>query len=252
MSEAIIPAASLANVGGAAYLEVSDLRTPDERYPSLHVKETEVSDAVLATMILDASALLDRLTGDHFLPTTGSIVVDGPKVDGFGRSRRILFLPRRVRAVSDVSILATDGTTTSALDVTAYRVHSSLISPSTTDTPVMFADHAYDGIELLYGPSTDSLTLPGTWASWGALPSYPRAVVVTGQFDWAAAPEPIKQATAWLVLDWCRQRQAPARTQSYSSGRASFEINREGLTGIDQVDRVIAMYKRAAMALSGV
>lgn len=233
-----------------SYLVVDDLRTPGERYQKLSVSNNEAGDDVLGQMIVDASELLDRLTGDHFLPTSGTIIVDGPTVDGFNRRGRLLMLPRRVRSVTSVSSVASDGTTLEAYDADAYRVHSSLTDPATTDTPTYFGAKGYDGVEFLSPRSSDSVTFPSGYYFGGAFPSYSRAVAIAGTFDWAATPEPIKQATAWLVMNWTRSRQTPPRTQSMNSGRVQFQINQDATeTGIEEVDRVVRQYRRASSGL---
>lgn len=248
MSEGIVVGVTPASPAGDMYVTVNEMRSGTERYPSLVATEA-VTDDVLTEFITDASNLLDEATGDHFLPTTGTIVVDGPVLDGFGRRGRLVLLPRRVRSVSAVSSIDPDGTTLEAYDADSYRVHSSLIDPATSDTPTFFGSKGFDGIEFLYPRHTDSVTFPGDVWYGGSFPAYSRAVAVTGTFDWATTPEDVRHATALIVMEWVQARRAPGRTTSMNTGRASLELNAEGFTGIPEVDRVIKRRKRPSLGL---
>lgn len=236
------------------YLSPDDLREPSPRYPGVSVP-AGVSDVTLYGFITDASSLLDRLTGDHFLPTSGVMLVDGPPTDGFGRTRKILLVPRRLRTVTEVATVGTDGTTADVVDPSNYRIHSSLTDPATTDTPVFLGAKGYDGIEFLFGPSRPGVTYPtDTWTLYygGSFPSHARAVKVTGTFDWLNTPEPMKKATALLVKDWANTPNIPAKTARYNTGRAQVEMTLEGTTGIPEVDRIVTNYTRAPSVLTSV
>lgn len=217
------------------YLLPADFRedTLNEACYQRELNEGEAPDAALTAAIARQTARFDSWTQDHFEPTTGAV-----DVDGHGGLR--LYLPARYSAVTSVKTRDAFGTLSSAVDVSAYRLHSSLNAAGTDRrTP----NAILDWLELVPG----SVGLPlGGWY-W---PTDSKAVEVTGTYGWAAPPGDVKMAVAWLVWDHFKTIRPNLRTaEQLSTGGAITRFvtpdPANGIfSGIGMVDEIVARYSR--------
>lgn len=235
------------------YLAPADLRTATAKWPGLVLSTTEMGDTRLTTLISEMSALFDRMAGDHYESTASTTYIfDGPPANAFGGGGTFLEFPKRVRVVTSVSIISTDGATSYVMPAANYRVHSSFREPATADAGPYYAGSGYDGLELL-GEGDAALTGFAKFQGYILWPSWPRAISVTGDWDWAAVPDLVGQAVAWLCVDSAKATGGSMlRATSYSSGRATFtesKSDEESSTGLPVVDRALAVYGRKASSI---
>ena len=161
-----------------SYCTVEDVR-------DLGVDSSEATDEQLEDAILAAERTIDRVTEDHFLPQAGITLSFA------GQETRMLYLPRRVRALTSVTVRGL------LVDASFYTIHRSLNAAGT-----WFADYPdVDAIER-YGATWPLLQYQGS-----------PAVVVVGDFSWAETPRQIRDACAVLAY-----RRFKARTSSGSGG----------------------------------
>jgi len=192
-------------------------------YPYVRVPSSgigAVTDARLTSMIVAASNIIDTFTNDHFEASAAATI----RVHGTAELK--LMLPKRVRAITSVSVVDYAGTVT-AFDSTYWRIHTSFKSVSGTN--IIQSPTGTDALEL-----KKFLTV-GDWiGNWPAPPSY---IEIVGDFDWLATPEIVKWAAATLVWSWCRS-DFPPGTEEVDSGSVSLRRGRTPgwSTGLREVD----------------
>lgn len=201
-----------------AYLGTADLRG-GALYPHIAVPTT-VTDARLSAMIGAAGRAVDTYCKDHFAPTEGGTITLVP-----WESSYVLPVPRRVRGVASVTVVAPDDTTT-VIPAASYRVHSSFdVAP--------YVDVAADADRLVVVERLDAGNAVGAW------PVDPWTVRVVGNFDWADTPEEVKYATALIVKAWTSD-DLPPNVESADSATLRFVRPRgDDTTGVIEADRVL-------------
>lgn len=216
-----------------AYITYSDLRSATALYPYLTVPSSgngSVADARLTSMIAAATQAIDTYCRDHFEATASTTL----RLQGQGSY--YLDLPKRVRAVTTVSVVDYAGTSTS-FSSSYWRIHTSLDSISGSN----IIQSGQDQLELV-----QDLTVGNASGRW---PYPPYKIEVTGDWDWATVPEAVKYAACVLVWSWC-QSTLPPNVESIDLGAAT--IRRPPLdiesTGVFEADRALQPYRRLAFA----
>ena len=183
-----------------AYIIAADFRLATLADWCIGLDETtaDVSDANLTTLIATASALFDKYTGDHFEPEAGlTLVVDG-------EASPHLWMPKRIRAVTSVS-------------VTYYGGSTPVVVPSTSYTFEAFTGD----FSMLEHESRISLW-PGLYIGWpGGWPKGRSNITVVGDFSWPSTPGEVKRAVAlacWerVTIDGSSAIASPATAGCFS------------------------------------
>lgn len=157
-----------------AYLTPSDFRPTSVTWPCLGItfEIGEVSDANLTGLIAEMSHRFDRYTGDHYEAETAATVT----VDGEDNTR--LWMPKRIRAVTSISV--------------TYPGGSPSVVSSTTYTFEVFAD---DFAQIDHESYIDGSS---------AWPAGVANIAVVGNFSWATTVSEVKRAVA--LACWERVR----------------------------------------------
>lgn len=197
-----------------------------------------ISDAIQAQ-----SAAFDLYTDDHFEPEPGGSPEGTTTLNVAGSGGPNLYVPKRIRSITDVSLRDVNGDLTSQ-DATTYRVTQSLVNGERQEADL-------DMISIISGKALtgtgwwDDWSYPGWWVNW---PLDIESVQITGTFSWATTPEQVKRAVALMVYDSIKPSAPGIRTASrYISGSTSFELppaSSDSPTGLHEVDRIIGQYTR--------
>jgi hypothetical protein len=153
------------------------------------------SDAEVTDAIIEASARVERYTGELFTPTalTLELTVDG---DGIARPRK------RIQSVTAVTWVGAPA----PIAVTGYRVSSSLSGGR--DEIALYGDLSWADVTVLGAEPWN-----GGWANLSRTRE-PRVTVV-GSFGWDAPPHDVVQATAVIAA---RIRSEDVLTDTASGG----------------------------------
>jgi hypothetical protein len=197
-----------------------------------------ISDAIQAQ-----SAAFDLYCEDHFEPEPGGSPEGTAVINVAGSGGPNLYVPKRIRSITDVSLRDVNGTLTSQ-DASVYRVTQSLVDGNRQEADL-------DMISVVSGKFLsgtgwwDDWTYPGIWTNW---PLDIDSVQITGTFSWPVVPEQVKRAVALMVYDSIKPSAPGIRTASrYISGSTSFEMppsTPDAPTGLNEVDRIIGQYTR--------
>lgn len=216
-----------------AYITAADFRSASlaEYCAGLPLSDQEANSTILAAGIASLQTRLNQYANDVFEPESLTL-----ELDAEGTTR--LLLPKRCTAATTVKVRAEDGTLSSAVTSTLYRLHSSLDSTGAKRVG------EFDWIEIVpSGGGLPSLPAnaynPYTWP-WG-----PQTVQVVGTFGWTTCPADIKRALALMVY----HRFKPIRNDLRFATRVT--TNNESVdyaisepTGIPEADLLIREYHR--------
>lgn len=156
-----------------AYLAITDFRAATATTSCLGItmETTDISDANLTALIAEMSHRFDRYTGDHFEAETGATATAD------GTSELNLFFPKRLRAVTSVTVTWPGGATT--------------VVPTSYYAFEPFTDDFFQ----IPHPSTIDLK-PGLNIYPGGWPAGSNNVSVVGDFSWLTCPTEVKRAVA--------------------------------------------------------
>jgi hypothetical protein len=210
-----------------AYLAASAFRAGSLQWytAGLALTEVEAPTADITSAIASYSQQFDRWCDDHFEAEAAlAVVVDVREVS------RHLYLPKRVRSVTQVETI--DGAGVATVEtLSKVRVHSSLNTAGTEQVGKL------DWLEILSGESL----------STGAWPVGTGTVRVTGNWSYATCPDNVKLAIAMLVYDRFRAKgDSLYRVQRWTAEGASFDRSLTEPTGLPEVDTIIEQMRRAA------
>ena len=215
-------------------------------YPN-HVSVTGTTDAGPFTVTFDDGTLAASNVAEMTGTGTGCTVTVATTTAGaagslairmFGTGDRMLYLPRRVRAVTAVSVTDESGNAT-ALDSDDYGVMSSF--DDVTGSNIVSHPLGHDALYLKVPISSN---VSGT-----AWPVEPWTVTVTGTWGWQVTPEEVKQACARLV--WKMATNAlPMGASSVTMGGTRYERVQATLdsTGDPEVDQILQHRRRVQYA----
>lgn len=212
-----------------AYVAAADFREGSKKWYTAQATLTQeqAPDADLTAAIASISAQFDGWCDDHFEATAATEFT----LDVREHSRR-LYLPKRVRSVTQVETIDEDGVATVEA-ATAYRVHSSLNAAGSEETGKL------DWLEIIPGErlSTDT----GGW------PIGTGTVQVTGNWDYLVTPDRVKRAIALLVWNHFAPRgDSLHRAQRWQTEQASYDASLTTPTGLPEVDAIIEDLRRSA------
>lgn len=188
----------------------------------------EADDATVELGISSAEDLVDRVTSDRFAKEDARTFLLS------GKGGRLLFLPRRARTITEVTVFG------SLLSVNNYVVHRSLNAAGDD-----FAeDGDFDAIELA---ATSDPWPAGVWQ--GKPP-----VSVKGDFSWAAVPRRITDATARLAQRSLKKSSVPPdvirwTTETATFDRGATDVIARSLTGYLDIDSLLARYVRSPVLI---
>lgn len=214
-----------------AYIVLADFRSASLKWftRNLALSMTEASDAQLTEAITWASDLIDRECDDHFEPYGANDADTTIEVDGRGLS--MVRLPVRARSITQVQTRDVNGNLTVETAGT-YKLDSSL------DSAGIKAEAVADYLSV-----APEKSLSGGVKVW---PAGDNRIRITGKFGWATPPGDIKHAVALLVFDRLKPQSVDQlrRVRSHSTADAQFDMAMTEPTGIPEVDRVIATFRR--------
>ncbi|WP_407553077.1 hypothetical protein QOM21_23890 [Streptomyces sp. Pv4-95] len=214
---------------------------------------TTGTDAELAAWITAAMERITAYTRQQFEPL--AMVVVGDVAPG-----GLVLLPRRVRSVSSVAPVVTDGADDApSLPSSAYRVTSSDVLGQVD--AVHLAWRGYD--DLIVGAESWNGGWAGLLDGWGS-----EQVRVSGEFGYAEVPPLVAQATALLAAHVQAQaapsdadaEQDPSLTVDDEGNNVAIEdtddapsspVSASASTGSTQVDALLAPYLNAGVNLLG-
>lgn len=210
-----------------AYIAAAAFREGSKQWYTAQATLTEeqASTADITAAIASFSAQFDSWTNDHFEATASTEFAIDVRDPG-----RNLYLPRRVRSVTQVETIDVDGVAT-VEPATSYRIHSSLNAAGSE------AKGDLDWVELLPGEilNTDS----GGWP-WGT-----GTVQVTGDWDYLVTPDRVKRAVALLVWNHFAPRgDSLHRAQRWQTEQASYDASQTTPSGLPEVDAIIEDIRR--------
>ena len=186
------------------------------------------SDADYQAAIDWASVLIDKITGDQFVKSSLTI-----RVSGSGTRRQPLYPITLLRCLSVSSVR--DIPTDTVVEVEYYIEDSRYLT-------------MIEPITIRAGASTQ------VW------PKGIRSLEVIGEFGWEETPKPIQEATMLLAL---RKLKVPTgssitgevtgeRIGDYSYTKKSGMTEKQGPTGIAEVDAILKLYQNKFIALMAV
>lgn len=212
-----------------AYVVAADFREGSKKWYTAQATLTDEQAPTpdLTAAIAALSAQFDSWCDDHFEATASTEFT----VDVRDNSRN-LYLPRRVRSVTQVETIDVDGVAT-VEPATSYRVHSSLNAAGSEEIGKL------DWIELLPGERLNTQT--GGWP-WGT-----GTVQVTGNWDYLVTPDRVKRAVALLVWNHFAPRgDSLHRAQRWQTEQASYDASLTTPSGLPEVDAIIEDLRRSA------
>lgn len=226
------------------YITSSDFRPGSGKWYTHGIPLTmdDADNNSLSDAITAMSEAFDLYTFDHFSPEPG----DGPPettitLDLPGSGGPNLYVPKRIRSITDVSLRDRDGVLTSQ-DVSVYRVTQSIIGGGRQEADL-------DMVSVIPGKFLASSgwwgdeSYPGNYVAW---PLGINTVQLTGQFSWLTTPEPVKRAVSLMVYDAIKPNSMNllGRASQWSTPAGNFLAAAQNPTGLTEVDGIIAQFTR--------
>jgi hypothetical protein len=202
----------------------------------LSLTASQAPATALTAAIARMSARFDTLCNDQFEGGTGTFDFDGS-------GHRKLVLPKRLTAITTLSIRDDAGAYTAQSTSNVYQLHPSLYSSGSKRRG------DFDWVEVL--PDGEGLTgLPSGASPW-YWPRGLQSVRIDGTWGWTTPPADVKYAIALLVWDHFKSKRGDLyRAARISTAEQTTEFvsvsPEDGFTGIPDVDLIVEQYRRSA------